>query len=185
MLDDMRSIEQRRQEFVSNVSHELKTPLTAISGYAELIASGMTMEEDTKLFARKIHSSAERLQNLINDTIELSELDDSDYMLEVEPIDLYEMAKDCAVTMEFSAEKHEVNIEAKGEHLLVNANKSLMEELLYNLCSNAIRYNKKGGLVTITTKLEDKHPVLSVKDTGIGIPKKYHCLLYTSPSPRD
>ncbi len=162
-----------RQEFSANVSHELKTPLTAISGYAELIASGMTTGEDTKLFATKIHSSAERLQNLINDTIELSELDDSDYMLEVEPLDLYEMAKDCAVTMEFSAEKHEVKIEAKGEHLVVNANKSLMEELLYNLCSNAIRYNKKGGSVTITTKMEDKHPVLSVKDTGIGIPDEH------------
>ena len=162
-----------RQEFSANVSHELKTPLTAISGYAELIASGMTMGEDTKLFARKIHSSAERLQSLINDTIELSELDDSDYMLEVEPLDLYEMAKDCAVTMEFSAEKHEVKIEAKGDHLVVNANKSLMEELLYNLCSNAIRYNKKGGSVTISTRMEDKHPVLSVKDTGIGIPDEH------------
>ncbi len=162
-----------RQEFSANVSHELKTPLTAISGYAELIASGITSEEDTKLFAGKIHSSAERLQNLINDTIELSELDDSDYMLEVEPLDIYEMAKDCAVTMEFSAEKNEVKIEAKGEHIIVNANKSLMEELLYNLCSNAIRYNKKGGSVTITTMIEDKHPVLSVKDTGIGIPDKY------------
>ena len=162
-----------RQEFSANVSHELKTPLTAISGYAELIASGITGAEDTKLFAGKIRSSAERLQKLINDTIELSELDDSDYLLEVEPLDLYEMAKDCAMTMEFSAEKHEVTILAKGEHLLVNANKSLMEELLYNLCSNAIRYNKKGGTVTIITKMEENHPVLCVKDTGIGIPEEY------------
>ncbi len=162
-----------RQEFSANVSHELKTPLTAISGYAELIASGITSAEDTKLFARKIHSSAERLQHLINDTIELSKLDDSEYMLEVEVLDLYEMAKDCAVTMEFFAKKHEVTISVTGKHLIVNANKSLMEELLYNLCSNAIRYNKKGGKVTITTRMEENHPVLSVKDTGIGIPDKY------------
>lgn len=163
---------QIRQEFSANVSHELKTPLTAISGYAELIASGMTSEADTKYFAGKIHSSAERLQYLINDVIELSELDDSDYMLETELLDLYELAKDCAATMDFSAENHKVSISAVGQHVQVNANKNLMYELFYNLCSNAIRYNKEGGTVVISTTMENGHPTLSVKDTGIGIPKE-------------
>ena len=160
-----------RQEFTANVSHELKTPLTAISGYAELIESGITPEADTRHFAGEIHRSAERLQNLINDIIKLSELDDDEQILERETIDLHEIAKDCVATMEYTAEKNEVSLFVKGEHILANVNKDLVDELLYNLCSNAIRYNKKGGKVIITTRMEKDKPMLSVKDTGIGIPK--------------
>ena len=160
-----------RQEFTANVSHELKTPLTAISGYAELIESGITPEKDTRHFAGQIHRSAERLQNLINDIIKLSELDDDEQILEKEMVDLHEIAKDCAATMEYTAEKNEVLLFVKGEHILANVNKELLDELVYNLCSNAIRYNKKGGKVIITTKMVNEKPMLSVKDTGIGIPK--------------
>lgn len=161
-----------RQEFTANVSHELKTPLTAISGYAELIESGIPTSEDTVHFAGEIHRSAERLQNLINDIIKLSELDDDEQTLEKETVDLHEIAKDCVATMEYTAEKNEVSLAVKGEHILVNVNKDLIDELIYNLCSNAIRYNKKGGKVIITTKMENDKPMLSVKDTGIGIPKE-------------
>lgn len=162
---------QMRQEFTANVSHELKTPLTAISGYAELIYSGMTNEQDTKHFASEIHSSAERLQSLINDIIKLSELDDEDLKLEFEPVDLYEMGRNCIKQMELPAQKNEVTLRQEGKSVTINGNKMLMEELFYNLCSNAVRYNKHGGSVTILTDEEDGHPVVYVKDTGIGIPK--------------
>lgn len=160
-----------RQEFTANVSHELKTPLTAISGYAELIANGMTSGEDTMHFANEIHHSSERLQNLINDIIKLSELDDNDMQLEFEEIDLLKEAQACVANMQVHADKNEVTLRAVGASAILNANRTLIEELLYNLCSNAIRYNKKGGSVMITTGMEKEHAVLTVKDTGIGIPK--------------
>lgn len=163
---------QMRQEFTANVSHELKTPLTAISGYAELIASGMTSGEDTIHFATEIHKSAERLQYLINDIIKLSELDSDETKIEFEPLNLHELALNCQAMMEIPAEKNEVTVEVEGYAVEIQGNKSLIEELLYNLCSNAVRYNKKGGKVTIITEREDGRPVLIVKDTGIGIPKE-------------
>ena len=160
-----------RQEFTANVSHELKTPLTAISGYAELIANGMTDEKDTVHFAQEIHRSAERLQNLINDIIKLSELDDGDLQLEFEEVDLLEAAKNCAAGLEIFAEQNEVSIHVEGCTVKQRGDKSLIEELLYNLCSNAIRYNKRGGSVTLLVYIEEGRSVLVVKDTGIGIPK--------------
>ncbi|MBR5127909.1 MAG: two-component sensor histidine kinase [Roseburia sp.] len=161
-----------RQEFTANVSHELKTPLTAISGYAELIANGMTSGEDTMRFASEIHRSSERLQHLINDIIKLSELDDSDLQLEFEEVDLQREAKACVANMQVHAEKNDVTIKVKGSPVKLQGNKMLIEELLYNLCSNAVRYNKRGGSVTIITGMENEHAVLIVKDTGIGIPKE-------------
>ena len=163
---------QMRQEFTANVSHELKTPLTAISGYAELIASGMTSGEDTIHFASEIHKSAERLQYLINDIIKLSELDSDETKIEFETLDLHEMALNCQAMMEIPAEKNEVTVEVQGESTEVRGNRNLMDELIYNLCSNAVRYNKKGGKVTIITRTEEGRPTLIVKDTGIGIPKE-------------
>ena len=163
---------QMRQEFTANVSHELKTPLTAISGYAELIASGMTNERDTEHFANEIHRSAERLQSLINDIIKLSELDNSDLKLEFEPIDLYALATTCIDQMQIAAQKNEVTLLQEGGPVTINGNKTLIEELLYNLCSNAVRYNKKGGSVTVITSMKNQRPALTVRDTGIGIPKE-------------
>ena len=163
---------QMRQEFTANVSHELKTPLTAISGYAELIASGMTSGEDTAHFANEIHKSAERLQYLINDIIKLSELDSDETKLEFEPLNLHELALNCQAMMELPAEKNEVTIDVEGYAVEIQGNKNLIEELIYNLCSNAVRYNKRGGRVTLLTEREDGHPVFIVKDTGIGIPKE-------------
>ena len=163
---------QMRQEFTANVSHELKTPLTAISGYAELIASGMTGGKDTIHFATEIHKSAERLQYLINDIIKLSELDSDGTKLEFEPLNLHELALNCQAMMELQAEKNEVTIDVEGYAVEIQGNKNLIEELIYNLCSNAVRYNKRGGRVILLTEREDGHPVLVVKDTGIGIPKE-------------
>ncbi|MGN0353083.1 MAG: ATP-binding protein [Roseburia sp.] len=169
---------QMRQEFTANVSHELKTPLTAISGYAELIESGMTNEEDTAHFASEIHRSAERLQALINDIIKLSELDSDDHRMETEPLELAEMVTDCIHNLAISAEKQEVTLLQSGSPVVITGNRTLIEEVLYNLCSNAIRYNKKGGNVTIYTGMKDGHAVLSVKDTGIGIPKEHQARIF-------
>lgn len=170
--EDILKSSQVRQEFTANVSHELKTPLTAISGYAELIASGMTNESDTEHFANEIHRSAERLQSLINDIIKLSELDNSDLKLEFEPIDLYTLATTCIDQMQIAAQKNEVTLLQEGGPVTINGNKTLIEELLYNLCSNAVRYNKKGGSVTVITGMKNQRPALTVRDTGIGIPKE-------------
>lgn len=163
---------QLRQEFTANVSHELKTPLTAISGYAELIGNGMTGKEDTIRFSNEIHSNANRLLSLINDIIKLSELDEADHQMEMERIDLYKLAENCVQMMQVTAEKQGIRLILQGESTMVMANKGLMDEVFYNLCSNAIRYNKPGGSVTVTVGTKDEHPFLSVADTGIGIPKE-------------
>lgn len=164
---------QLRQEFTANVSHELKTPLTAISGYAELIGNGMTGKEDTIRFSNEIHSNANRLLSLINDIIKLSELDEADHQMEMERIDLYKLAENCVQMMQVTAEKQGIRLTLQGESTMAMANKGLMDEVFYNLCSNAIRYNKPGGSVTVTVGTKDERPFLSVADTGIGIPKEY------------
>lgn len=174
-----------RQEFTANVSHELKTPLTAISGYAELIGSGMAGEEDAAHFAKEICQSSGRLLTLINDIIKLSELDEleQDYAsrgnmqkehgYEKEAMDLYQAAQGCLDMMELQARKQEISLILKGEACVIAANKSLIDELLYNLCSNAVRYNNRGGSVTLSVCREAEKVLLSVKDTGIGIPKEH------------
>lgn len=162
-----------RQEFTANVSHELKTPLTAISGYAELIGSGMTDEKDTKRFAEEIHNNSDRLLTLINDIIKLSELDDEDLEFDFEQVDLYQIAQECLNMMKLQADKQDITLHLKGERCTVVANRSLLEELIYNLCSNAVRYNNRGGSVTITVESINGRVMLSVKDTGIGIPKEH------------
>lgn len=162
-----------RQEFTANVSHELKTPLTAISGYAELIGSGMADTKDTVRFANEIYQNSNRLLTLINDIIKLSELDDNDQIFEMEQVDLYQAAQNCINMMEVQARKQDVTLRLEGESCIITANKNLMEELLYNLCSNAIRYNNRGGSVTISVRHDGRKVLLSVKDTGIGIPREH------------
>lgn len=162
-----------RQEFTANVSHELKTPLTAISGYAELIGSGMADEKDIKRFAEEIYRGSARLLTLINDIINLSELDDEDLKLDFEQVDLYKVAQSCLSMLEVQANKQAITLELEGEQGMVLACPKLMDELMYNLCSNAIRYNNHGGRVTVRIQSENGRVLLSVKDTGIGIPKEH------------
>lgn len=162
-----------RQEFTANVSHELKTPLTAISGYAELIGSGMADEKDTKRFAEEIYRGSARLLTLINDIINLSELDDEDLELEFEQVDLYNVAQSCLDMIEIQANKQNISLKLEGEHCTIAACPKLMDELMYNLCSNAVRYNNYGGRVTVTVMPLNGRVMLSVRDTGIGIPKEH------------
>lgn len=162
-----------RQEFTANVTHELKTPLTSISGYAELIENGMASEADVTRFAQGIRTNANRLLILINDIIRLSELDSVEEEVPMEKINLYEMASTCVEMLEPNAEKHGVTILLTGEDVYISGNKMMMEELLYNLCDNAIRYNNTNGSVTVDVCIHEKKPVLTVSDTGIGIPKEH------------
>ena len=159
---------QMRQEFTANVSHELKTPLTAISGYAELIAAGMTTGDDTIRFAGEISKSSNRLLTLINDILRLSELDASTEV-PMEEIDLYELAEKCVNMLQINAEKQNVTLMLTGKPTKMQANREMMEELLYNLVSNAIRYNRPYGNVVVSVSREDDHVNLTVEDTGIGI----------------
>lgn len=161
-----------RQAFTANVSHELKTPLTSISGYAELIENGMASDEDVTRFAHEIHRNSKRLLTLINDTIRLSELDSSEKTIEFENVDLYVIAKNCVNMLQINAEKLDVYISISGESSIIFANKNMMEELVYNLCDNAIRYNNKGGSVQVMVENLADRIELCVNDTGIGIPEK-------------
>ena len=161
-----------RQDFTANVTHELKTPLTAISGYSELIETGMATNDDTIRFAAGIHKSANRLLTLINDIIRLSELDVTEE-LELETLDLYTLAESSVDMLQLNAEKRNVTLTLSGEKCVMKANRQMMEELLYNLCDNAIRYNNQCGKVNVKVCYENGHPVLQVKDTGIGIPKEH------------
>lgn len=167
--EDILRSAQMRQEFTANVSHELKTPLTAISGYAELIEHGMASGADTVRFAGEIHNNASRLLTLINDIIQLSQLDSDTCKVEYTDVDLYQVAEECVDMLKMNAEKQGVTMRLCGKPSIVFADRQQMEELVYNLCDNAIRYNKRGGSVTVTVNTEKTHVFLSVRDTGIGI----------------
>lgn len=165
---------QMRQEFTANVSHELKTPLTSISGYAELIEHRMASAQDVPRFAGEIHRSANRLLSMINDIIRLSELDvmeTADMVFDRVP--LYILAESCVDMLQLKAEKHNVTLELKGTPCYVAGNREMVEEILYNLCDNAIRYNNPGGSVTVTAEPRDGKVMLQVADTGIGIPREH------------
>lgn len=168
---------RQRQEFSANVSHELKTPLTSISGYAEMIETGMAKDEDITEFAGKIHAEAKRLIDLIHDIIKLSELDEPQAETDFAPIDLLPIAQDTCGLLSFNAERAEVRLTVEGCYGKINARRELLEELIYNLCDNAIRYNKPGGYVRVNIAAQDQdgHSIiaLTVSDNGIGIPAEH------------
>ena len=160
-----------RQDFTANVSHELKTPLTAISGYAELIENNMVPPEQASHFAKEIQRNSNRLLSLINDIIRLSEIDNGEETTTYESLDLNEVTRDCVGNLRVSAEQRGVTLQYEGEPCQLRANRDMMYELVDNLCENAIRYNNEGGWVCVRVLLEDSRPVLIVEDNGIGIPK--------------
>ena len=168
--------EKMRQEFTANVSHELKTPLTSISGYAELIETGIAKPADIPDFARKIHGEATRMIQLVNDILQLSHLDNvSETGSEpvMETVDLLEVAKDCVERQKLNARHAYITLTYMGESALVEGNRQLLDELCQNLCDNAIRYNRPGGKVQlVTTCSRDGHCSLTVADNGIGIPRE-------------
>jgi two-component system phosphate regulon sensor histidine kinase PhoR len=162
-----------RQEFSANVSHELKTPLTSILGYAQLIENGMAKKDETLRFAGEIHRNANRLLTLINDIIRLSELDGGAGEAEYADIDLFEIARACVDNLKATSREHKVTIKLRGTHQTIYGNRIMIEELVYNLCENAIKYNVKYGEVYVTVNMKNGVVFLSVKDTGIGIPHEH------------
>lgn len=162
-----------RQEFSANVSHELKTPLTVICGYAELIENKMVSENDTVRFAKEIHHNSDRLLTLINDVIRLSELDSESSEVIYERIDLADVVTEILPFIQSNAKQHNINVDVSCEHCIINGNKSMIEEIVMNLSNNAIIYNKPGGNVWIRVYSKDERSVISVKDNGIGIPKEH------------
>ncbi len=162
--------ETMRREFTANVSHELKTPLHAISGYAELLKSGMVKEADVVPFSGKIYEEAQRMVRLVEDIIRLSRLDEGAEDMAVEEVDLFVLAGNTLQRLESVAQRVGVRLSLEGENAPLRGIPQLLDSIIYNLCDNAIKYNKENGSVTVSVKNEVPHVVLSVVDTGIGIP---------------
>ena len=167
---DILSAAKARQDFTANVSHELKTPLTAISGYAELLEGGMVGAEKQNHFYHEIRKNADRLLALINDILRLSDLDRKDSELHFTEVDLYETVSECMEVLSVNAKQRNVTIELEGETSIVCGNKDMLKELVENLGQNAIRYNNPNGKVKISVGTIDGQVALTVKDNGIGIP---------------
>ena len=167
-------LDRQKKQFTANVSHELKTPLTSIAGYAELIETGIAKEEDIRPFASTIRKQALRLVTLSEDIIKLSQLEeDENVKVSFSSTDIYEVAKRCTEALSINARLKNVTMELKGKSAFIKANPPLIEELIYNLCDNAIRYNTDGGSVTVEILQESGETRLTVSDTGIGIDSKY------------
>ena len=164
--------EQMRREFTANVSHELKTPLQTISGYAELLANGMVADKDKTAFSEKIYAEAQRMIRLIEDIIKLSNLDEGAVELTRETVDLYVTAENTVRSLLPAAKKANVTLSLNGENAEIYGIPQLLTAVVYNLCDNAIKYNKDGGTVFVNVKNNAENIVLSVRDTGIGIPKE-------------
>ena len=169
--------ERNRKEFTANVSHELKTPLQSIIGSAELLENGLVKPEDTKRFVVNIKKEATRLVSLINDIIRLSQLDEDSESV-TESVDLYDIANEVVEVLTVSASKKQVELTLNGESCVMNGIRRYLYEIIYNLCDNAIRYNKDGGKVTIDLKNKDGNIILSVSDTGIGIPAEHQSRIF-------
>lgn len=162
--------EQLRREFTSNVSHELKTPLTSISGFAEIMKDGGTPEETVKDFSKSIYDEAQRLITLVNDIIKISELDENASAFETESVNLYEIAREVSERLEPEAGKKNVKITLEGNDAYIIGVRKILDEMISNLCDNAIKYNRQNGSVKIKVSEENNSAVVSVSDTGIGIP---------------
>ncbi len=163
---------EMRKEFSANVSHELKTPLTSISGYAEIMKNGLVRPEDMKGFSERIYNEASRLITLVEDIIKISKLDEKSIELEKQEVDLYLLVREICTRLAPQAEKKSVRFEVSGEHVSYNGIRQILDEMIYNLCENAVKYNVKGGKVSVWTGNTLEGPKVIVEDTGIGIPEE-------------
>ena len=163
--------ENLRREFTANVSHELKTPLTSISGFAEIIQNGIVKAEDIPRFAGNIYMESQRLISLVDDILNLSRLDEADVQLEWEDFDLSALSRDVAARLKPAAKENGVVITTLGDKAVIHGVKSIVDEMVYNLVDNAVKYNKKNGRVTINVEKTEAGTALTVMDTGIGVPQ--------------
>lgn len=168
-ITQQENAEKQRREFTANVSHELKTPLHSISGYSELMKLGIAKAEDVQPFAEKIFNETQRLITLVEDIISLSHLDDGGKDLPHTQIDLLDTAQAVVQSLASQASEHQVSLSAVGIHWKMHGVPELIHSIVYNLCDNAIKYNRPGGTVTVTVE----HGAVTVKDSGIGIPKEH------------
>ena len=163
-----------RKEFSANVSHELKTPLTSISGYAEIMKNGMVRPADIPVFSERIYKEARRLITLVEDIIKLSKLDEESVELEKQETDLYDLTREIVSRLAPQASQKNVRMELTGEPVKYVGIRQILDEMIYNVCENAIKYNNDGGRVTVWVGNTLEGPKISVTDTGIGIPKEHH-----------
>lgn len=171
-MEELKQAEGMRREFSANVSHELKTPLMAISGYAEIISCNMVKPEDIPEFAGRIYKEAGRMTRLIDDIIKVSRLDEESDMLPFEAIRLKEMTVEVFDALQVLAHKHNIQMSLSGDEQVIEGVSQIVYEMLYNLCDNALKYNHDGGSVQVTIEKKRKGVCWSVRDTGIGIPKE-------------
>ncbi|MBQ3103496.1 MAG: PAS domain-containing sensor histidine kinase [Oscillospiraceae bacterium] len=170
--------ESIRREFTANVSHELKTPLHSISGYAELLKNGIVQEKDVVPFAQKIYAEAQRMTRLVEDIIHLSRLDEGSGLTDMEELDLYSAAAGVLQRLESVAQQRGVQLSLAGEKAYFRGISRLLDSIIYNLCDNAIKYNKENGSVAVSVKNEVSAVVLTVADTGIGIPSEHQSRIF-------
>ena len=172
-VTEKQKAEVMRREFSANVSHELKTPLMSISGYAEIIENNMVKPEDIPKFAGRIHSEASRLSSLVEDIIKLSRLDENDQSIPMEEVDLMQICRDVEGHLSIRAKEQQVKMTLRGESCRIKGARQVLYEMIYNLCDNAIKYNRKDGEVEVTvSRGRNGRAVVSVADTGIGIAKE-------------
>ena len=164
--------ENLRREFSANVSHELKTPLTSISGFAEIIQGGFVKDEDIPKFAGRIYKESQRLLQLVEDVIQISQLDEEKTPYIWEPVDVYQVCKNAFDSLKEKAYKMNVHLYICGESIKMEAIRTLLEEAVYNVCDNAIKYNRNDGSVSIFLEQTAQEVQIVVKDTGIGIPRE-------------
>lgn len=177
-ITERENAEQLRREFTANVSHELKTPLHSISGCAELMKNGMVKPEDTVRFAGQIYSEAQRLINLVEDIIRLSRLDEGAEDMQRERIDLYALSGSVLDSLGNEAKENNISMELCGGPAYIWGVRQLVSGMIYNLCDNAIKYNREGGSVKLTVSNEGEFSVLNVSDTGIGIPPEHQSRVF-------
>ena len=170
MADSLETSEERRNAFIANVSHELKTPLTSISGFAELMKEGLVPPEKMREFSADIYRESSRMIALVDDMMNLSRLDEG-AALPRTTVDLYTLAEGVTQSLRDAAGRCGVTLRLLGQHEQVEGVEQLLREMLYNLCDNAIKYNVPGGSVTVNVWRNGQHPCVSVSDTGIGIPQ--------------
>lgn len=168
------AVSNMRKEFSANVSHELKTPLTSISGYAEIMKNGMVRPQDIPLFSERIYKEARRLITLVEDIIKLSKLDEESVELEKQDVDLYELTREIISRLSPQASQKSIRMEVTGEPVKYFGIRQILDEMLYNVCENAIKYNNEYGRVSVWVGNTLDGPKITVSDTGIGIPEEHH-----------
>lgn len=172
-VTEKQQLETMRREFTSNVSHELKTPLTTIYGISDMLANGIVKPDDVGHFGQNIRSEAERLIILINDIVSLSKLDENSMPHDDAETDLYELAEKVLDRLKHSASKKNINLSLSGEHVNITGNRTVLDEIIYNLCDNAIKYNKVSGRVDVKVSHIPAKILVTVSDTGMGIPPEH------------